>query len=386
MNNKNVYMYFHAGSKNHGCEAIVRSTCKLLKSKPYLISDEAEDDRLYHIDQIACLKGKPALSMSYREKVFCAFTSRILKSERYGYKLHAKSEATLFGPNSIAFSIGGDNYCYGEAYNLHLASLNKELHRHQIKTVLWGCSIEPKMVTKAMKKDFALYNLIVARETISYQFLKKYNHNTILACDPAFLLERGDVILPHEFVPGKTIGINLSPLIQKSECIKGITLENYNQLIQHILKDTHYNIALIPHVVSEGNDDREAMRPLYEKYKESKRVCFIEDDTCIILKGVISNCKMFVGARTHATIAAYSTGVPTLVIGYSTKATGIARDLFGTEDNYVLPVQNLKQPDDLVKAFDWLDNNFSEISIQLKTKLPSYTQTIKNAVSVLEQL
>lgn len=56
---------------------------------------------------------------------------------------------------------------------------------------------------------------------------------------------------------------------------------------------------------------------------------------------------MFIGARTHATIAAYSSLVPTLVVGYSVKARGIARDLFGTEKNYVLPVQLLRKEEDL---------------------------------------
>ena len=50
---------------------------------------------------------------------------------------------------------------------------------------------------------------------------------------------------------------------------------------------------------------------------------------------------MFIGARTHATIAAYSSCVPTLVVGYSIKARGIAKDLFGTDEGYVLPVQAL---------------------------------------------
>ena len=39
---------------------------------------------------------------------------------------------------------------------------------------------------------------------------------------------------------------------------------------------------------------------------------------------------------------AYSSCVPTLVVGYSVKARGIARDIFGTEDRYVLPVQSLQ--------------------------------------------
>ena len=72
------------------------------------------------------------------------------------------------------------------------------------------------------------------------------------------------------------------------------------------------------------------------------------------LKGYISKCSFFVGARTHSTIAAYSSGVPTLVIGYSVKSRGIATDLFGSYENYVLPVQELKEPDEMIKAYKWI--------------------------------
>ena len=58
------------------------------------------------------------------------------------------------------------------------------------------------------------------------------------------------------------------------------------------------------------------------------------------------------GARTHSTIAAYSSGVPTLVIGYSVKSRGIATDLFGTTEGYVLPVQEIRDTDSLIKAYE----------------------------------
>lgn len=48
----------------------------------------------------------------------------------------------------------------------------------------------------------------------------------------------------------------------------------------------------------------------------------IEDASCGDLKGYISRCRFLVAARTHASIAAYSTGVPALVAGYSVKARG----------------------------------------------------------------
>src|SRR3546814_13436250 len=46
------------------------------------------------------------------------------------------------------------------------------------------------------------------------------------------------------------------------------------------------------------------------------------------IKGVIANLRFFIGARTHATIAAMSSTVPTISISYSIKARGINRDLF----------------------------------------------------------
>ena len=69
------------------------------------------------------------------------------------------------------------------------------------------------------------------------------------------------------------------------------------------------------------------------------------------LKGYISKCSFFVGARTHSTIAAYSSNIPTLVIGYSVKSKGIAKDLFGTYKGYVLPVQKLASENSLVDAY-----------------------------------
>ena len=131
-------------------------------------------------------------------------------------------------------------------------------------------------------------------------------------------------------------------------------------------------IALIPHVVWNNNDDRKPLGELYEEFRMTGRVVLIEDASCEELKGYISRCRMFVGARTHATIAAYSSGIPTLVVGYSVKARGIARDLFGTCENYVIPVQSLDKPDDLANGFKWLSEQEEKIRQQLEEKIPEY--------------
>ncbi len=157
-------------------------------------------------------------------------------------------------------------------------------------------------------------------------------------------------------------------------------------MMNHILNKTDYNIALIPHVVQNGNDDRTLLNRLRDEMRGGERICIVNDCNCLQLKGIISNCVLFVGARTHATIAAYSTYVPTLVVGYSTKAIGIAKDLFGSESNYVLPVQHISDATDLTDAFDWLDNNQTEIKQHLMAVIPEYTISIETAVQAVKDL
>lgn len=111
---------------------------------------------------------------------------------------------------------------------------------------------------------------------------------------------------------------------------------------------------------------------LYQKYINSDRVILLEDCNAMELKGYISRCRFLIAARTHASIAGYSTGVPTLVVGYSVKAVGIASDLFGTAKNYVLPVNALSRKEELSEAFDWLMKHEENIRNHYSQRLNNY--------------
>ena len=128
------------------------------------------------------------------------------------------------------------------------------------------------------------------------------------------------------------------------------------------------------------------MKIFKEKFSYSDRVDLMEDCDCEKLKYVISQCKMFIGARTHATIAAYSSCIPTLVVGYSIKARGIAKDIFGSDENYVVSAQSLSEKDDLVKAYKWLSHNELSISNYLREKMPSYSMLPLKAKDVIRRL
>ena len=239
---------------------------------------------------------------------------------------------------------------------------------------------------KSVAEDLARYDLIVARESITYEAVKLVQKNTLLAPDPAFFMEPKECVVDARLETGTVIGINASPHILTCESESGMAYENYKQLIQYLLSETDAMIALIPHVVWASNDDRTVLQQLYNDFDQNPRLVLVEDHTAPELKFIISKCSFFVGARTHATIASYSSCVPTLVVGYSVKARGIARDLFGTEEGYVLPVQELKNAAQLTEQFQFLYDRRTAIRQHLITVLPAYLSTAQDAATAIEGL
>lgn len=61
------------------------------------------------------------------------------------------------------------------------------------------------------------------------------------------------------------------------------------------------------------------LKKLKDQFNDSRISIIDKEYNCEQLKYIISRCRFFVGARTHATIAAYSSEIPTLVLGYSIK-------------------------------------------------------------------
>lgn len=382
-----IKLYGHGGSENHGCEAIVRTTAHLLRVPMTLFSSHPEQDRKYGVDALYDLQEDSDIlyPRGSREWFLAAVQAKL--TGKVDLTMRFRKKALLAGAEKgdVFLSVGGDNYCY--AGTDLIAATNRNLRKKGVKTVLWGCSVEPELLMQPdVAKDIAGYDLIAARETISYEALKKVNPNTVLVADPAFTLERKDLPLPDGWIEGKMIGINASPLILQSGKDTTFVLDAYKAMIERILDITDCSIALIPHVTCTSSDDRLPLKVLHDAFAETGRVILIEDHNCKELKGYIARCRMFIGARTHATIAAYSSCVPTLVLGYSVKSRGIAKDLFGTYKNYVLPVQGLTSTDELARGFDWLMANEGEIRHHLEQIMPQYNLRAYAGVSKLEKM
>ena len=388
-NQKEYLMYMHAGSLNHGCEAIVRSLCSMLYLPCALLSNHPEEDDRVNLQDVCRIMPvkhyEQSIFLKTRYYLHRKFTHRADAQMRYAY-----SGAAPFTGYRMALSIGGDNYCYSDAL-VNLKGANELFEAESVPTALVGCSVEPDILKdKSVVDDLSRYSLIIARESVSYEALRMALPTDRAECvhllpDPAFALSPRACDLPAGFKEGHTIGLNISPMIMNyaPEGDSGIVMANYRTLIETVINETHDVIALIPHVTTSVSDDRVPMRVLYNAYKDTGRVIMVEDKPAEELKYIISRCRLLITARTHASIAAYSTYVPTLVVGYSVKAGGIAKDLFGSADGYVCSVQDLKTASDLTDAYTELEARSVEQRDTLKDKIPGIISDSKKAAKIL---
>lgn len=381
-------LYGHNGSANHGCEAIVRSFIKLFEDNDImLLSYNPERDLPYGINNLVnYFSGYYLYSKLSPWRFYTNFREKVLCESDIRYRVFLKNVWKDIHPRDIAFSIGGDNYCYG-GFPETLASYNRLFNGKGLKTVLFGCSIEPSLLdSQKIIADLKNYDLIISRESITYAALiAKGLTNVKYAPDTAFILD-AKPCKNYKVIPENTVGINISPRVGLSGKNHKLVFRAYQELINYILSFTDMNIALIPHVVAEDTDDRVPLRMLQNDYIGNNRIFVIEDSSCEEIKYAISKCRFMIASRTHASIAAYSTCVPTLVLGYSVKSKGIAKDIFGDYSNYVIADTDITSKTDLVNKFKWLQKNEIDIRNQLSSIMPRYKEKVYSIPEMVHNL
>ncbi len=275
--------------------------------------------------------------------------------------------------------VGADNFDYEYTKPNELNCLIELAKKHSsAKLAILDCSIAKENINEFFKRNLQQADYVTARDTLSYQYLKEFYPNVMLHADPAFLVEpvKGKVVLDTS---KQYIGINVSPLV----CKVNIKVEQaIICLMDWILENTTTNIILLPHVMH--NQDYEVLKKIKEKFVKESRVNLIEDDkyTSKELKYIIAHCEAYVGARTHSMIAAYSSKVPAVGIGYSIKSTGIATDLLG-EDNYCIQAEDIRSEEDIKELFVQLWNDRKRIKEKLHVVLPKYTESLRKLEDVL---
>jgi len=101
-------------------------------------------------------------------------------------------------------------------------------------------------------------------------------------------------------------------------------------------------------------------------------------------KWIISHLSLLAGARTHATIAALSSCIPTLSFAYSIKAQGINRDIFGHEKYCLGPDQIT--PEIVTTRIQSMLETKDQIKNELREKIPFIQTCAMNAGRYLKAL
>lgn len=353
-----VFFAGHNNFGNRGCEALVRSISGIIKSQyPNAIFytpsvDIPRDSRQWPDHEAAGIRFVPAAPFPKRLR-YWHWSRRLMPMvEKLGRPSHHLPEAlsAVMADCDLVIMTGGDTISldydlpslYDHAgYIDHAKRLGK-------KTMLWAASVGPfsrkPHVEALMKSHLADYDIITVRETATFNYLKGLGvANVYQVTDPAFTLKVEEIavenILPQ--APAGILGLNVSPLIRKfrgnEESMEELDREVLS-FIQRLLAETEYGVVLLPHVgpLDGGprNNDHHYMKGLLDKHQFSHpRLKLAPADlNASQLKFLISHFRFFIGARTHATIAAFSMGVPTISIAYSVKAKGINSDLFGDAD------------------------------------------------------
>lgn len=345
----NQLFVLNGSTGNRGCEAILISTFEILSQAfPHaqFINSSTKDPRAFKVRHLQ----HPNLAHDCHPDVG--------KPAWFGWQIAKRFKGSKFYFEhllpwaDVVFSLGGDNYSmdYGSARTYFEG--NERILEAGKKLIIWGASVGPFTEDPALERIAAnqlkRVHKIVVRESRSQAYLKKLgiSSNVVLMPDPAFSLKTEPFRLPSQVEDALSqgaIGVNLSPLLARYRDQPHQWVADSAAWIKSLLQTISHPIILLPHVMQQGNDDAAFMEGILKTIQvDSKRLMLLQASnlSSTQLKYVISRTKCFIGARTHATIAAMSSNVPTISIGYSVKALGINEDVFGS-DEWVLDHKNL---------------------------------------------
>ena len=407
---KRFYLSGQTNFGNRGCEALVRSTLQLLKQQ---FGDEVEvlvpsyrpdlDAPQWPDAQLQGARFVRALPFPLELRIWSRLlrlTPRLARRYMPSYRLPADIEADLRSCDAFLV-IGGDNITldYGLASLAWHVGFAEHARRMGLPVMVWGASIGPFSKEPRAEQQVAEFlrqiACVTVRETISLEYLKSIgvHANVSLVADGAFVMapERVETapFWPKASASG-VLGFNISPLIQKFRPVgepHSVLQKEVAAFLRDVLAHSDLGVLLLPHVDpldgSADNSDTHYMKAIQEMLGDQSGRLTMAPATlnAAQLKHVLSQCSYFIGARTHATIGALSSQVPTVSIAYSVKAKGLNRDLFGDE-GLVLETPTVSHRT-LADCFAKLRAEDDQLRGFLAKRIPEWKQRAKGSATRL---
>jgi colanic acid/amylovoran biosynthesis protein len=242
-------------------------------------------------------------------------------------------------------------------------------------------------------------SVITVREKVSFEYLKEIGITApyYLVADPAFTLvpcstQRLQKIAECEHLPLENkflVGFSASQTgTSCSEREHHGFLKIIAAVCDKLIERYEATIIFVPHVTypnDQTNDDRKVAQAVKGLMKNQQNVFSIEGDySCAELKAVISKCSLFIGARTHATIASTSTFVPTIALAYSVKAYGIMEDVFDRA-KCICDISTVTF-DELWAKSEYLINNREIVIDEMKKRLENIKERSNLNIALAKKL
>ncbi|WP_421681771.1 polysaccharide pyruvyl transferase family protein [Stutzerimonas urumqiensis] len=249
-----------------------------------------------------------------------------------------------------------------------------------------------KAAAWAMRKS----TLVFARDHQSFAVLEQLgitNRDEVI--DVAFHLPFERKIEPRD--PSRlAVGISVSALLHHGGYegtanqfgLKADYKALTDALISRLLAEGH-EVHLVPHVIPLGfpaEDDYAVSRSLQERYPALKVAPRFRGP--IEAKSYVSGMDFFIGARMHATIAAFSAGVPVVPLAYSRKFAGLYESL---DYHRVVDLKAETTEGALAKVFAHMAERGqlkAEVAASaeiIKRKLAAYSYSLESLMTSLRQ-
>ena len=195
---------------------------------------------------------------------------------------------------------------------------------------------ENERIREKAIKSIENSSLCMARDKQSYDYVLEnvpQQKNVSEYIDVAFFLPYETISQDKNYIH---VGINISALLWHGGYTRnnqfGLKCEYQSlvrQLIDYFLNQEKVKVHLVPHVVGAERhieNDYEVSYELWREYNNPNLILAPFALGPVEIKSYIAGMDFFMGARMHATIGAFSSGVPVVPMAYSRKFNGLFVD------------------------------------------------------------
>lgn len=346
MQNKKIIILANAAvnNGNRGCLAL--SYCAL-----YLIDDICKSNgieyELYLTDSNLLKTTENAIKINNQTIHFKTCNYPIGYNWKSWMKNISQSKELLrsfsiFRHSDMVLDIGqGDSFAdiYGKKRFEMIDKIHKTARIFHKPYILLPQTIGPfsnHHVRKLANKSIAKAKYVMTRDKASYNYVTQNvqsQNNVAEYIDIAFFLPFNKKTFNSNYIH---VGLNISALLWHGGYTKDNQLglkADYKQIIRQVidyfLSMPNVMLHLVPHVVNHNRNVENDYAVAFDLQKELNNNRIILSPlflSPVDAKDYISGLDFFMGSRMHATIAAFSSGVPVVPMAYSRKFNGLFID------------------------------------------------------------